>query len=86
MNFLAVTFDGAEETRAFIKRYGLKWRVVPSAQEFIERMRVKQYPLMALFDTNGRLLGTKLGGARDELEQANVEPQLKRWIEGLLKK
>jgi peroxiredoxin len=86
MNFLAVTFDDAIETNAFIKRYGLKWRVIPSAQELIERMRVKQYPLMALFDADGRLLGTKLGGAKDELEAANVEPQLKRWIEGLLRK
>ena len=68
--------------RAFVKRYGVRWRVVPDAQDFIERMRVKQYPLMALFDANGRLLGTKKGGARDELEAANVEPQLKRWMEG----
>lgn len=86
MNFLAVTFDDPAEARAFVKRFGLKWRVVPEAQEFIERMRVKQYPLMALFDAEGRLLGTKKGGARDALEAANVEPQLKRWIDGLMKK
>jgi len=85
MNFLAVTFDDPAETRAFVKRFGLKWRVVPEAQEFIQRMRVKNYPLMALFDANGRLLGTRQGGARDELEAANVEPQLRRWVEGLLK-
>ncbi len=40
---------------------------------------------MALFDANGRLLGTKKGGARDELEAANVEPQLERWMDGLLR-
>jgi cytochrome oxidase Cu insertion factor (SCO1/SenC/PrrC family) len=85
MNFLAVTFDAPEQTRAFVKRFGLHWRVVPDAQEFIERMGVKQYPLMALFDANGRLLGTRKGGARDELEAANVEPQLRRWVEELLK-
>ena len=84
MNFLAVTFDSRDQARSFVKRFGLRWRVVPDAQEFIERMRVKQYPLMALFDANGRLLGTKKGGAKDELEAANVEPQLKRWVEGLL--
>ena len=59
-----------------MKRYDLRWRVVPDAREFIDRMRVKQYPMMALFDANGRLLGTRSGGARDELEAANVEPQL----------
>jgi peroxiredoxin len=86
INFLAVTFDEPEVAQAFVKRYGLRWRVVPDARDFVDRFRVKQYPLMALFDANGRLLGTKKGGARDELEAANVEPQLKRWMEGLLRK
>jgi thiol-disulfide isomerase/thioredoxin len=84
MNFLAVTFDEAEVARSFVRRFGLRWRVVPDARDFIDRMRVKQYPLMALFDAQGRLLGTKRGGARDELEAANVQPQLERWVEGLL--
>ena len=85
MNFLAVTFDEPAEAREFVKRFGLRWRVVPDARDFVDRMRVKQYPLMALFDADGKLLGTKKGGARDELEAANVEPQLKRWVEGLLR-
>ena len=85
MNFVAVTFDDPAEAGAFVKRHGVRWRVVPDAQDFIERMRVKQYPLIALFDANGRLLGTKKGGARDALEAANVEPQLKRWMEALLR-
>ena len=85
MNFLAVTFDEPEMARAFVARFGLRWRVVPDAQDFIERMRVKQYPLMALFDAHGRLLGTRKGGARDELEAANVEPQLRRWVDALLR-
>jgi cytochrome oxidase Cu insertion factor (SCO1/SenC/PrrC family) len=86
MNFLAVTFDDPAEARAFVKRFGVRWRVVPDAQDLVERMRVKQFPLMALFDANGRLLGTRKGGARDELEAANVEPQLSRWVDGLLEK
>jgi len=85
MNFVAITFDEPEVARQFVRRYDLRWRVVPGADDFIQRMRVKQYPLMALFDANGKLLGTKKGGARDELEAANVEPQLKRWVEGLLR-
>jgi hypothetical protein len=48
-------------------------------------MKVKQYPMMALFDSGGRLLGTRRGGARDELEAANVAPQLARWVDGLLR-
>jgi cytochrome oxidase Cu insertion factor (SCO1/SenC/PrrC family) len=85
MNFLSVTADEPEEAGAFVKRFGVRWRVVPEAQDFIDRMRVKNYPLLVLFDAEGRLLGTKAGGARDELEAANVEPQVRRWMQGLLK-
>ena len=85
MNFLAVTFDEAAVARAFVARHQFRWRVLPDAREFIDRMRVKQYPLMALFDENGRLLGTRGGGVRDELEAATVAPQLARWVDGLLR-
>ena len=85
MNFLAVTFDEAAVARAFVARYKFRWRVVPDAREFIDRVRVKQYPTMALFDENGRLLGTRRGGVRDELEAATVAPQLARWVDGLLR-
>ena len=85
MNFLAMTFDEAEVARAFVARYHLRWRVVPEAREFIDRMRVKQYPMMALFDESGRLLGMRGGGARDDLEAAAVAPQLARWVDGLLR-
>jgi hypothetical protein len=85
MNFLAVTFDEREEAREFVARYKFRWRVVPGAQDLIDRVRVKNYPTMALFDANGRLLGTRRGGVRDELEAATVAPQLARWVEGLLR-
>ena len=85
MNFLAVTFDEPIVARAFVDRYQFRWRVVPDAQEFIERMRVKKFPMMALFDSRGRLLGLKPGGVRDELEAATVAPQLTRWVDGLLR-
>jgi peroxiredoxin len=85
MNFLAVTFDEAPVARAFVDRYQFRWRVVPDARDFIDRMKVKQYPMMALFDSSGRLLGTRRGGVRDELEAVNVAPQLGRWVDGLLR-
>lgn len=86
MNFVAITFDEPDEARGFVNRYKFKWRVVPNARDLIDQVRVKSYPMMALFDADGRLLGTKRGGARDELEAANVGPQLARWTEGLLQK
>jgi thiol-disulfide isomerase/thioredoxin len=86
MNFLAVTPDEPDIARQFVQRFKLKWRVVPDARDFIDRVRVKQYPMMALFDADGKLLGARVGGARDELEAANVGPQLKQWVDGLLRK
>lgn len=85
MNFLAVTFDDPRTAHAFVARYKFRWRVVPDARDFIDRMKVKQYPMMALFDSAGRLLGTRVGGVHDELEAANVAPQLTRWVDGLLR-
>jgi peroxiredoxin len=85
MNFLAMTFDDQEIARNFVARYQFHWRVVPDAREFIDRMRVKQYPMMALFDETGRLLGMRGGGASDDLEAAAVAPQLARWVDGLLR-
>jgi thiol-disulfide isomerase/thioredoxin len=85
LNFLAMTFDEAAVAREFVARYQLHWTVVPDAREFIDRVRVKQYPTLALFDADGRLLGTRLGGVRDELEAATIAPQLTRWVDGLLR-
>lgn len=85
MNFLAVTFDEEAEARAFVEKYKFKWRIVPNARDLIDRVRVKSYPMMALFDANGRLLGTRRGGAKDALEAANVDPQLTLWTDSLLR-
>jgi hypothetical protein len=85
MNFLAVTFDEPAVARAFVARYKFRWRVIPDARDFIDRVHIKKYPTMALFDADGRLLGTRAGGVRDELEAANVGTQLSRWVDGLLR-
>jgi thiol-disulfide isomerase/thioredoxin len=85
MNFLAVTFDTPAEARTFAARYKFRWRIVPDARELIDRIHIKKYPTMALFDASGRMLGTRSGGVRDELEAANVGPQLTRWVDGLLR-
>jgi cytochrome oxidase Cu insertion factor (SCO1/SenC/PrrC family) len=85
MNFVAVTFDEPEIARAFAKRFDFRWRIVPDARDFIDRVRVKNYPMMALFDARGRLLGTRNGGVRDEFEAAQIEPKLKLWMDSLLR-
>jgi cytochrome oxidase Cu insertion factor (SCO1/SenC/PrrC family) len=84
LNFLAITFDEPAEARAFVQRFGFRWRVVPDARDFIDKMTVNRYPMMALFDAQGRLLGTRAGGVKDELEAATVGPALKRWVDSLL--
>jgi cytochrome oxidase Cu insertion factor (SCO1/SenC/PrrC family) len=85
MNFLAVTFDEPATAREFAQRFGFRWRIVPGARDFIDLVRVKNYPMMALFDANGRLLGTRNGGARDEFEAAQVKSKLALWMESLLR-
>ena len=85
LNFLAVTFDEPAEARAFVQRYKLQWRVVPDARDFIDRVAVKRYPMLALFDAQGRLLGMRAGGVKDEFEAATLGPALKRWVDGLLR-
>jgi hypothetical protein len=85
LNTLAMTFDEPAVARAFVERFGFRWRVVPDARDFLDRMVVNRYPMMALFDAEGRLLGTRAGGAKDELEAAAVEPGLRRWVDGLLR-
>lgn len=85
LNVLAVTFDEPAEARAFVERYKFRWRVLPDARDFIDRVGVKRYPMMALFDAQGRLLGMRAGGVKDELEAAAVAPALKRWVDGLLR-
>lgn len=84
LNFLAMTFDAPAEARGFVKRFGFRWRVVPDARDFIDRLGVKRYPMMALFDAEGRLLGLRAGGVKDELEAAALGPALKRWVDSLL--
>jgi thiol-disulfide isomerase/thioredoxin len=59
MNFVAVTFDEPQVARAFVNRFDFRWRIVPDARDFIDRVRVKNYPMMALFDAEGRLLSTR---------------------------
>jgi hypothetical protein len=85
LNFLAVTFDEPGEAKAFVQRFRFRWRVVPGAREFIDRMAVNRYPMMALFDARGRLLGLRAGGVKDELEAATLGPTLTRWVDNLLR-
>lgn len=85
MNFLAVTFDEHETARAFVARFGFRWRIVPDARDFIDRVRVKHYPMMALFDAHGRLLGIRNGGVRDEFEAAQLDSRLALWMDSLLR-
>jgi thiol-disulfide isomerase/thioredoxin len=83
MNFLAVTFDEPQIAQAFANRFDFRWRIVPDARDFIDRVRVKNYPMVALFDAKGRLLGTRMGGASNEIEAARVKPALTEWVEEL---
>jgi thiol-disulfide isomerase/thioredoxin len=85
MNTLAITFDEPRDAQDFVARYGFQWRVIPKAQNFIDRSGISRYPTLALFDAEGRVLGMKMGGAVTEKEVAAYGPVLENWVQGLLK-
>jgi hypothetical protein len=81
INTLAVTFDTPTDTRDFVARYHFEWRVVPEGQDFIDRSGITRYPTLVLFDTQGRVLATKMGGAVTDRDVAGYLPKLEAWVQ-----
>jgi peroxiredoxin len=84
INTLAVTFDTPTDTRDFVSRYRFEWRVLPLGQDFIDRSGITRYPTLVLFDSQGRVLGTKMGGAVTDRDVAGYLPKLEAWVQELL--
>lgn len=56
MNFVAVTFDSAADTRKFFADTGFNWPLVPEAQKLATEVGVKSYPTFALLDPQGKVV------------------------------
>ena len=82
---VAITFDSADEARAFADKHGFDWRIIPDAQDFIDEVGVKMYPAMALVSANGILIATKLGESTTNADGSKVESGwLKAWVDQAL--
>lgn len=64
VNLLAITFDGAKESKEFVARHGLTWPVIADAGKLTKEIGVKAYPTMALFDPKGKLVEVMTGSVR----------------------
>jgi peroxiredoxin len=64
VRLLAMTPNGARESRDFVARHGLAWPVVSDAYGLVEKIGAKSYPAMALFDPQGRLVDAVVGAGR----------------------
>lgn len=76
--FLAITFNDANQTRAFQKKYVFDYTLIPDSKAVIEKYRVSSYPTSMIIDQHGNLkkimhsspkIGEELRAAIDDLLQ-----------------
>lgn len=58
---MAITFDPADDARAFARENGFDWPIIAEATGFIEQVGVATYPTMALVSPDGLLMAKKVG-------------------------
>jgi protein-disulfide isomerase-like protein with CxxC motif len=82
---VAVTFDSKTDAEQFVKRFGLKWRVVADARDFIDQVGVTTYPTFAAIDSEGRLKGVTNGSilatAGGSLTSADIDAWFRMAVE-----
>ncbi|MCB1567321.1 MAG: TlpA family protein disulfide reductase [Xanthomonadales bacterium] len=62
VNLLGVTFDSADDARAFRNKHGLEIATIAEAQASIDAIGIKAYPTLILVDPNGKLVASRAGG------------------------
>jgi peroxiredoxin len=76
MHTLAITFDSANETKAFAKKTQFGWRTVADANGLINQVGIKMYPTLALLDPKGVLIA--IGTQHDTGSKSDM---LEKWVE-----
>jgi peroxiredoxin len=79
MNFIAITFDPASDTRQFMEERKFEWKVVPDAKKLIKKLGVQMFPSFALLDPNGVVLGI---AERSEINAS--DNNLESWVARLV--
>lgn len=61
INMVAMTYDSDKDSREFVAKHGLAWRIVPDARKVVAAIGVRAYPTLALIDPQGNLVKSTMG-------------------------
>lgn len=82
---VAITFDSADEARAFASKHEFDWPIIPDALDFIDQVGVTTYPTMALVSAKGILMARKVGESSTNPDGSGTESGwLKQWVNEVL--
>jgi cytochrome oxidase Cu insertion factor (SCO1/SenC/PrrC family) len=77
---MAVTFDDPETAAAFASKWHFNWQILANAQNFVDRIGIKTYPLLVLIDPKGKVQAATLGSDVEQKGKRMTGPDLARWI------
>jgi len=77
---MAVTFDDPETAAAFASKWHFNWQILANAQNFVDRIGIKTYPLLVLVDPTGKVQAATLGSDVEQHGKRMTEADLARWV------
>ncbi|RUL73689.1 TlpA family protein disulfide reductase [Dyella choica] len=80
MNFIAITFENADNARQFVSQRGLGWNVLYHGQALTDTLGVGTYPTLMLLTPDGQVAGSAVGTSMQD-EPAKRLADLAGWIE-----
>lgn len=84
-NYVAVTFDPAEEARAFVDQRKFEWPIVADAKKYVDAAGVKGYPTYMLVAADGRILSRNSGLGMDAMKDpAAGLAHIEEWVASAL--
>lgn len=92
MRVYALTFEDKATTEAFIRKYKFNWPVIYAGKDLIDHLGVKAFPMMALFDADGRLIKLEISDSlasknRKNSKDGSPSPQdIHKWVSAELAK
>ncbi|MFK8103791.1 MAG: redoxin domain-containing protein [Saprospiraceae bacterium] len=63
VEFLAISFDTADEIQRFLEKTPFDFKIIPNAREIIKDYDIFVYPTTLVIDQSGYVLDTKMGGS-----------------------
>jgi peroxiredoxin len=86
VEFLAVTWEAAKRIKEqFLKKYKLDFKIIPEAEEYINKTMASGYPTTYVVDTNGIIREAWNGGRTDDKAGEEYYEKAKQVINRLLK-